>query len=45
VNAYLVTSRVNLADITLVGVVAGYNNRSTGLKTLLIRLTRSARQG
>jgi hypothetical protein len=29
----------------LVGVVAGYNNRSIGLETLFIRLARLARQG
>jgi hypothetical protein len=44
-NARLATSRVSLADITLVGVVAGYSNRSAGLETLLARLARSARQG
>jgi hypothetical protein len=44
-NARLVTSRVSLVDITLVGVVAGYSSRSTGLEMLLTRLAGLARQG
>jgi hypothetical protein len=42
---YLVTSRVSLVDIILVGIVAGYSSRSAGLETLLIRLARLVRQG
>jgi hypothetical protein len=41
----LATSRVGLVDMTLVGVVAGYSSRSTGLETLFIRSARSVRQG